>query len=48
VAKPITSQSDAFGSPAQAASHAASRRMVGLRRTRDVAGKNDAVDMPSA
>ena len=44
-AKPITSDRPAFGSLAQAASHAASRRIEGLRRARDVAGKNDAVDM---
>ncbi len=44
-AKPITSQGAAFGSLAQAASHAASRRMLGRRRAREIAGKNDAVDM---
>jgi hypothetical protein len=44
-AKPITSHRLAFGSLAHAASHAASRRIEGLWRARELAAKNDAVDM---
>src|SRR5437867_437404 len=44
-AKPLTSHGAALGSPARAASHAASRRMDSLRLLRAAAGKIDAVDM---
>ena len=44
-AKPMTSDRPSFGSLASAASHAATRRIEGFRRARDVAGKNDAVGM---
>jgi len=47
-AKPITSRGLASGSLADAATHAASRLKVGRRRAREVAGKNEAVDMPHA
>src|SRR5258707_5879505 len=44
-AKPTTSLGEAFGSQADATSHAASRRTDGMRRAREAAGKNDAVVM---
>jgi hypothetical protein len=48
MAKPITSHGPAFGSPALAASHAASRRRLGLRRARERGGEIDAVDIARA